>query len=187
MKKDKNNIDSAVIEIESDASADPDKIYKYLIKCKNLSILDNLKLNEFSLKEKKDKYAIYQAIYELNEDNLSAIDYLKNIDKENKMFSFKNIGSKDIYGEIYKKLYEETIKTKEITYKVNYDEYVKYNYIKELGGDGLELIDNQALEKTGKVIGYMAKNFGKNFFAGKNITQIALPIYINDERSSLEM
>lgn len=146
-----------------------------------------MKLNEFILKEKKDKIAVYQAAYELTEDNLTNIDYLKNIDKENKLFSFKNIGSKDIYGEIYRKLYEETVNTKEIKYSTNYDEYVKYNFIKELGGEGLELIDNQALEKTGKVIGYMAKNFGKNFFAGKNITQISLPIYINDERSALEM
>lgn len=146
-----------------------------------------MKLNEFILKEKKDKTAVYQAAYELTEDNLTNIDYLKNIDKENKLFSFKNIGSKDIYGEIYRKLYEETVNTKEIKYSTNYDEYVKYNFIKELGGEGLELIDNQALEKTGKVIGYMAKNFGKNFFAGKNITQISLPIYINDERSALEM
>lgn len=34
MKKDKSNIDTAIIEIESDISTDPDKIYKYITKCK---------------------------------------------------------------------------------------------------------------------------------------------------------
>lgn len=102
------------------------------------------------------------------------------------MFVFKNIGNKDIYGDVLKKLLEEAKNTNEIKFKCNFEEYVKYNFIKELGADGLELIDNQALEKTGKVIGYMIKNLGKNFFTGKNITQVSLPVYINDERSQLE-
>ena len=85
--------------------------------------------------------------------------------------------------ELVKKVKNE----KHVKYRRNYTEYSKFNFIKAIGADGLELIDNYSNEKTDKVIGFMLKTLGKNFLSGKNLTQISLPIYINDDRTFLEM
>ena len=74
-----------------------------------------------------------------------------------------------------------------IEYSQNFNEYSRYNFLKELGASGLEIIDQVSLEKTSRVVSYMLKNLGKNFLAGKNLTQISLPIYLNDERTMLEL
>ena len=148
-----------------------------------------MSLEEFSLnsKNEKESIAIYKAVYKVSEENLTIIDSIKNNDKDNSLFKIKEIGNLSIYGNLIKELTEMKKKEKEIKYKTNYDDYMRFNYMKELGGSGLELIDSIAMERFSKVMGYMIKNLGKNFFNGKNITQVALPIYINDERSNLEM
>ena len=74
-----------------------------------------------------------------------------------------------------------------IEYSQNFNDYSRYNFLKELGASGLEIIDQVSLEKTSRVVSYMLKNLGKNFLSGKNLTQISLPIYLNDERTMLEL
>lgn len=126
-------------------------------------------------------------MYELTEDNLAALDTLKNNNKDITTFKILNASNMNIYGDVMVDLLKQVKNSKTIEYKKNYDDYSKFNFIKGLGESGLELIDNYALERADKVVGYMIKNLGKNFLSGKNLTQIALPIYINDERTMLEM
>lgn len=185
--KDKKIIDKAFFEVEADLNADPDKIYKTITKSKNnWIILDGLTLTEFSLKEKKD-ICLYSAYYELTEENLSALDTLKNNNKEISLFKIRNLNNLNIFGSLLEELVKKVKNEKHVKYRRNYTEYSKFNFIKAIGADGLELIDNYSNEKTDKVIGFMLKTLGKNFLSGKNLTQISLPIYINDDRTFLEM
>ncbi len=115
------------------------------------------------------------------------MDTLKNNNKEVTTFKILNASNMNIYGDVMVDLFNQVKNSKTIEYKKNYDEYSKFNFIKGLGESGLELIDSYALERADKVVGYMIKNLGKNFLSGKNLTQISLPIYINDERTMLEM
>lgn len=148
-----------------------------------------MELKTFELKEKKEKenIAFYKVTYALTEDNLQALDTIKNNNKDIKEFKILNVSDINMYGNILIDLFKETKQDKYIRYNKNYDEYSRFNFIKELGSSGLEIIDQYSIEKMNKLIGYMIKNLGKNFLSGKNLTQISLPIYVNDERTMLEM
>lgn len=101
------------------------------------------------------------------------------------MFRFKASNSNIVY-EYTKDLLTKEIARSEVLYKVNYDEYSRFNYIKEPGGEGMELIDKKCLDKYDKVVSFMLKSIGKNFLAGRDLTKSALPIFINDERTMLD-
>lgn len=136
---------------------------------------------------KNNEKALYKGVYELTEDNLGALDTLKNNAKEINFFTFLNVSDMNIYGNVLEEIFKKDNDCPYILYKRNYDEYPRFNFMKALGTPGLELIDHLSLEKTDKVVGYMLKNLGKNFLSGKNLTQISLPIYLNDDRTMLEM
>jgi len=144
-------------------------------------------LTEFQLERKGETNQVYKGTYELTEDNLSALDTIKNNSKEINFFTVLNISETNIYGTILEDILKIERENKFILYKRNYDEYPIFNFMKALGTPGLELIDHVSIEKTDKVVGYMLKNLGKNILSGKNLTQISLPIYLNDERTMLEM
>ena len=117
------------------------------------------------------------------------IDTLKESSEKDKndKWEISNLGNVSSYSAFVKELLEEEKNKKEITYKKNYDQYCKFNYMKELGGDGLELIDNKTLEALKSVAAYMVKTAGKGFFNGSSIMRTPLPVYINDERTTLEV
>ena len=144
-------------------------------------------MTEFQLERKGETNQVYKGTYELTEDNLSALDTIKNNSKEINFFTVLNISETNIYGTILEDILKIERENKFILYKRNYDEYPIFNFMKALGTPGLELIDHVSIEKTDKVVGYMLKNLGKNILSGKNLTQISLPIYLNDERTMLEM
>ena len=52
--------------------------------------------------------------------------------------------------------------------------------------EGLEFINQDILQKQRNVIGHLVKKIGSNFFSGKSIMNISLPIDIFDCRSMLE-
>lgn len=136
-----------------------------------------------------DNIKIYKCTFDINENNLMAIDTLcNNLSKidENHFIKFKNLSYNNIFGETLEKLIQKEKKLKIIKYKIKYHEYAKFNYVKEPGGIGLELIDKAAIEASDKVMGSMIKTLGKNILNGKELTSIALPIFINDERSMIE-
>ena len=112
-------------------------------------------------------------------NNLSKVD-------ENHFIKFNNLNYTNIFGETLENLLKIEKESELITYRVKYHEYVKFNYVKEPGGDGLELIDKAAIDASDRVVGSMLKTLGKNILNGKELTSIALPIFINDERSVLE-
>lgn len=93
----------------------------------------------------------------------------------------------NIFGNLIEELKSEEIAKTLIKYRINYEEYCKFNYMKEPGGEGLELIDKESIDKTNKVLNFMIKSLGKTFLAGREITSIALPVNINDERTMLEL
>lgn len=141
------------------------------------------------LKETTSEFRVYECSYELTEDNLSALDSLKNnhLKSEIKGFRFRNISGMNIFGSLLEELKQEENEKNEIKYRVNYDEYCKFNYMKEPGGQGLELIDKESIDRSNKVLNHMVKSLGKTFFSGREITSIALPVNINDERTMLEL
>jgi hypothetical protein len=52
--------------------------------------------------------------------------------------------------------------------------------------EGLEFINQDLIQKQRGVIGHLIKKIGANFFQGKSIMNISLPINIFDCRSMLE-
>lgn len=100
-------------------------------------------------------------------------------------FHFRNTNS-NILDPFLKDLVNMEKSLKEIIYSVDYDEYAKFNYIKEYGGDGMELIDKRIIDNYNKVVSFLLKGIGKNFLAGRDLTKTALPIIINDTRTMLD-
>ena len=94
--------------------------------------------------------------------------------------------TEEIFGDYLKELHKKTLENKYVLYKRNYDEYTKFNFMKALGKPGLELIDHNLISRLDKVVGYMVKGVGKTVFSGQNLSQVSIPIFINDERSMLE-
>ena len=92
-----------------------------------------------------------------------------------------------MFGDLLEQLIKKEVENPKITYKVNYFDYPKYNYIKEPGDVGLELIDRESNEKSSKVMAFLIKSLGKNFLAGNELTNVSMPIFINDERTLLEI
>lgn len=103
------------------------------------------------------------------------------------MVKFRNLSEMNLFGDMLEGLIKEEKEKQIIDYRINYDEYCKFNYIKSPGGEGLELIDKESIEKANKVINFIISSLGKNFMSGRDITNIALPIFINDDRSMLEL
>ena len=91
-----------------------------------------------------------------------------------------------VFGNVLEELIKKEKESKECNYRVDYTEYSKFNFTKEPGGTGLELIDKESLDRSSRVINFMLKSLGKNFFSGKELTHTSLPVFINDERSMLE-
>lgn len=141
------------------------------------------------LKETTSNFRVYECSYQLTEDNLSALDSLKNNNSKSEVkgFSLRNISGMNIFGSVLEGLKQEENAKTEIKYRVNYDEYCKFNYMKEPGGQGLELIDKESIDRSSKVVNFMIKSLGKTFLSGREITSIALPVSINDERTMLEL
>lgn len=120
--------------------------------------------------------------------NLAALDTLKNENLVKESF-FRIVGLRqlDIYGNIYKELLAKERQAREITYEEKYEDFTKFNYIKELGGDGMEMINQQILENQNRVFSYMVSQLGKNFMKGKNLLRIPMPLYVNDKRTALQL
>lgn len=140
------------------------------------------------LKETLEKTKVYECVYPLTEENLYSFDSIKNnLNKDEKSsFKFRNLENTSIFGDLLTDLIAKEKQKKEITYKVDYFDYMRFNYTKTPGGEGLEIIDQKSLETSGKVINFMLRNLGKNFLAGREITNVAMPININDEKTMLE-
>jgi hypothetical protein len=174
--------DQAMFELEADKKTDKEKILKSLKK-------NDLEILEFDLIKEGEGSdpTIYKVIYELTEDNLSALDTIKNNLKDNTTFTIKNLTGMNIFGTLLEELLQKVKEDKIIKYRRNYLDYSKYNFMKALNTPGLELIDHISIERTDKVIGFLLKSVGKNFLSGKNLSTIALPIYINDDRGMLDM
>jgi len=174
--------DKATFQLEADNKTDSEKILKSLKK-KDLQIL------EFNLLKKGEGNdpSTYIVIYELTEENLTALDTIKNNVKDTSTFTIKNLTGTNIFGTLLEELLQKVKEEKIIKYRKNYLEYSKYNFMKALNSSGLELIDHISIERTDKVIGFMLRSLGKNFLAGKNLSTIALPIYLNDDRTMLDM
>jgi hypothetical protein len=96
-------------------------------------------------------------------------------------------GEKSNYMEIYEKKIEEEKSRKLITYKEEYENNVKINFIKQPGESGLEWINQEEIKKQRSIISYLVSKVGVNILAGKSIMNVSLPIYIFDERSLLEV
>jgi hypothetical protein len=90
------------------------------------------------------------------------------------------------HDDIYKKLLEEAKAMKEITYKTNYLDNIKINFMKAVNMEGIEFINHEILEKQRNVLSYLLKKMGSNFLTGKSIMNISLPIDLFDSRSVLE-
>lgn len=81
---------------------------------------------------------------------------------------------------------KEERESKEIILSENYSEYTKYNFLKEPGGKGLQLINQDVLDRQKSVFTHMLSQLGKNFMNRTNLFRIPLPIQINDERTMLQ-
>lgn len=151
--------------------------------------LENFILEKLVEKEVTKDYRLYDCSYLLNEDNLNSLDSIKNnLKSENSsLFRMRNVSGFNIFGTLLEDLIREEKERIKIVYKANYDQYSRFNYMKAPGGEGLELIDKESLDRSGKVINFMVKSLGKNFLMGKELMNIALPININDERTMLEV
>lgn len=126
----------------------------------------------------------------MTEDNLVAIDSLKNnLSKsiQKSKISFKNLDAVNVFGNVLNELILKEKASKECYYRVDYSQYSKFNYVKDFNSTGLELIDKESINRSSKVINFMIKSLGKNFFSGKELTNTSLPIFINDERSLVEL
>jgi len=64
--------------------------------------------------------------------------------------------------------------------------YIRINFIKQSGDDGIEYICQDSIKKQRSVLSYMLSKMGQNLFLGKSIMNISLPIYIFEERSMLD-
>lgn len=73
-----------------------------------------------------------------------------------------------------------------IEYPVKYEQLCFKHYIKQIGAEGLEFINQEIMEKQRSVLGYMIKNVGSSILNGKSLSQVSLPIYISDYRSQTE-
>ena len=51
---------------------------------------------------------------------------------------------------------------------------------------GLEFINQEMIQKQRSVLGHLIKKIGSNFFTGKSIMNISLPINIFDCRTMME-
>lgn len=92
-----------------------------------------------------------------------------------------------MYGKVLSEILEHEQKTNKLVYP-NYKDFCRFNFMKELGGDGIELINQEILEKFGQVMKTMLSTLGKNFLNGsKNVFKVPIPIYINDQRSLMEV
>ena len=69
---------------------------------------------------------------------------------------------------------------------MKYENNINTDFIKQVGASGLEFINQSVMEKQRSVLSYMLKSVGANFFNGKSIMGISLPINISDYRSSVE-
>lgn len=152
-------------------------------------LIENFAFEKFTLKEETKDFRLYECSYVLNEENLNSLDSIKNnLKSENSaIFSMRNVSEFNVFGTLLEDLIKEEKSRDKIVYRANYDEYSRFNYMKSPGGDGLELIDKESLDRSAKVINFMVKSLGKNFLMGRELMNIALPININDERSMLEM
>lgn len=103
------------------------------------------------------------------------------------LVKFRNLSDINLFGDILEDLIKEEKEKKILDYKVNYDEYCKFSYMKEPGGIGLELIDKESIELGNKVVNFVVSSLGKNFLSGRDFTHVSLPIFINDQRTMLEL
>lgn len=87
-----------------------------------------------------------------------------------------------ISSELLKK---EKTKT-EINFKTEYESICKIDYIKQIGEEGIEFIDQDTIDKQRSVVSYMIKKIGSNLLSGQSIMNTSLPIYIFEERSLLQ-
>ena len=133
-------------------------------------------------------HRVYLCTYKINEDNLYAFEnIITNTTKaDHSLFRFIN-KEISIYGDEVEVLKQAEKSRKIFKYNINYEEYCKFNYMKEPGDSGLELIDKVNLDLANKVVSTLLKTLGKNFLAGRDLTTITTPIFINDERSIMEL
>ncbi len=61
------------------------------------------------------------------------------------------------------------------------------NFIKQVGANGLEFINQEEMKKQRNILTYMIKTVGSNLLNGKSIMNVSLPINISDYRSNVEM
>ena len=174
--------DKANFEIEAGIKTDKEKILNSLKK-------NGLEILEFDLIEEGDEKhpSYYLVTYELTEENLLALDTIKNNLKDNTTFTIKNLTGMNIFGTLLGELLQKVKENKIIKYRRNYLDYSKFNFMKAMDTPGLELIDHISIQRTDKVISFMLGSLGKTFLAGKNMSTIALPIFINDDRTMLDM
>lgn len=161
------------------------QVYQNLL----IPFLESFAYESLVFKETIANLNVYVCSYELTEDNLSALDSLQNniLKREVKAFTLKNISGLNVFGNLIEELKKEEKERTMIRYRIDYDQYCKFHYMKEPGGQGLELIDKESIDRSNKVLNFMIKSLGKTFLSGKEITSIALPVNINDERTMLEM
>lgn len=154
----------------------------------NILFAESLVFDSLTFVYSLEKTKVYECLYPLTEDNLYSFDSIKNnLNKDDKCaFRIRNLENTSIFGDILPDLLAKEKERNEIVYKVEYFDYNRFNYIKTHGGEGLEIIDRKSIDTIGKVINFLLKSLGKNFLAGREITNIAMPININDEKTMLE-
>lgn len=181
-------VETSIFHVEAPLSTKPEKIFSYFKKSILIKYnLDGLLLREFNLKTKQNDSNLFEAVYELNLENLSSLDSLKHESSTHvETFKIITLDNLSMYGKILEEIVKQENNTKNLVYP-NYKDFCRFNFMKELGGDGMELINQEILEKFGQVIKTMLSTLGKNFLGGsKNLFRVPVPIYINDQRSLME-
>jgi hypothetical protein len=87
---------------------------------------------------------------------------------------------------LFEKFLQEEKNKQTITYKLDYDNMITRDYIKNYGIEGIEFINQETIRKHRSVITYVIKKIGSNLLSGKSIMNVSLPIYIFDQKSLLE-